>query len=80
MNNKSMFAAIIGGLFIVLAVAGSLVTSRQMNKTADQNAMSSGRSGDSSPNLIQEQQVDKTARGPSSTGNNPNSNVPPASR
>jgi hypothetical protein len=51
-----------------------------MNETADSHAMSSGRSGDAPPNVLQEQQASPEARGPSTTGRNPDSAVPPASR
>jgi hypothetical protein len=66
--------------FILLATIGGFVTARHMNKTADEQAMSAGRPGDAKPNLLQEQQTDKSARGPSTTGSNPSSSVPPASR
>jgi len=66
--------------FVVLAVVGGFVTARHMNSTADQHAMSAGRPGDGAPNGRQEFQNDKAARGPATSGANPNSAVPPASR
>ena len=80
MSNKISIAAAIASAFIVLAVAGSYVTSHKMNRTADEHAMSAGRPGDAMPNALQEYQNDKAARGPATTGSNPNSAVPPASR
>ena len=78
-NKRNMsIAAFIGGAFLLLAVGGSLITSRHMNKTADEHAMSSGRPGDAKPNLIQEQQNDKSARGVSTTGAPASATVPPA--
>ena len=71
-------AAIIGAAFVILAVGGSFFTSRHMNKTADDHAMSAGRPGDASPNLIQEQQLDKSARGPSTSGAPATATVPAA--
>jgi len=66
-------------MFVVLAVAGAFITSRHMNSTADIHAMSAGRPGDAEPNGIQEQQNDKSARGPETTGSAiPNTAVPPA--
>jgi hypothetical protein len=70
-------AALIGAAFLVIAVGGSLITSRHMNKTADDNAMSSGRTGDASPNLVQEQS-NNSARGPATTGSAETATVPPA--
>jgi hypothetical protein len=79
-GNQLSLAAAVGAAFIVLAITGSFFTSRQMNRTADEHAMSSGRPGDEKPNGLQEFQHDETARGPATTGSNPNSPVPPASR
>jgi len=80
MRNKLAIAAAVAGAFIVLAGAGSFLTSHKMNRTADEHAMSAGRPGEATPNGLQEFQNDKAARGPSTTGSNPNSAVPPASR
>ena len=80
MRNKLAIAAAVTGAFIVLAVAGSFLTSYKMNRTADEHAMSAGRPGEATPNGLQEFQNDKAARGPTTTGSNPNSAVPPASR
>jgi hypothetical protein len=76
-KNQLTGAAVIGGAFILLALGGSIYTSRQMNRTAEDHGMSSGRPGDASPNLIQEQQVDKSARGPATTGATGSPTVPP---
>lgn len=80
MRNKISIAAVVAAVFIVLAVTGSVFTSNKMNRTADEHAMSAGRPGEATPNGLQEFQNDKAARGPSTTGSNPNSSVPPASR
>ena len=80
MSNKISIAAAVASAFIVLAVAGSYVTSRKMNRTADEHGMSAGRPGEATPNGLQEFQNDRAARGPTTTGSNPNSAVPPASR
>jgi hypothetical protein len=74
---------VIVALFIcaILGIAvGMFMTKGYMNQTADTHGMSAGRSGDPAPNLIQEQQDKKSARGLNTTGANPDSSVPPASR
>src|SRR5436190_23514060 len=68
-------AALIGGAFVLLALGGSFYTSRNMNKTADAQAMSEGRRGDSSPNLLQDQRPDQLAQGAASAPQT--STVPP---
>ena len=80
MRNKISIAAAVAAAFIVLAIVGSFLTSHKMNRTADEHAMSAGRPGDAAPNGVQEFQADKAARGPGTTGSNPTSAVPPASR
>lgn len=80
MQNKVYLAAAVGVVFLILALGGSFITTRQMNRTADEHAMSAGRPGDAAPNLIQEQQNDKSARGSSATGQTTGSNVPGSSR
>jgi hypothetical protein len=65
-STSIMSAGIIALLFIVLALVGSFVVSRQMNKTADNHSMSAGRSGDQYPNRINEQST-RSARGSSAT-------------
>ena len=80
MKNKMSVAAAVGAAFVILAVTGSFFTSHKMNRTADEHAMSAGRPGEATPNGLQEYQNDKAARGPTTTGSNPNSAVPPASR
>jgi hypothetical protein len=80
MRNKVAVAAAVASAFIVLAVAGSFFTSDKMNRTAEEHAMSAGRPGESTPNGLQEFQNNKAARGPTTTGSNSNSSVPPASR
>jgi len=79
-SNSLSIAAVVAAVFLLLAVGGSFFTTRQMNRTADEHAMSAGRSRDGKPNGVQEFQNDKAARGPSTTGSNPDSAVPPASR
>jgi hypothetical protein len=79
-RNYSVLAAAVAGVFVVLAIAGSVLTSRQMNRIADEHGMSSGRPGDGKPNGVQEFQNDESARGPTTTGSNTSSAVPPASR
>jgi len=78
-NNKIWILGAVALAFIVLAFGGSYFTSHQINKTADTHQSSAGRPSDGKPNLIQEQQDDKSARGPSTTGQN-TPTVPPASR
>jgi len=80
MRNNVAVAAAVASAFIVLALAGSFFTSHKMNRTAEEHAMSAGRLGEATPNGLQEFQNDKAARGPTTTGSNPNSSVPPASR
>jgi hypothetical protein len=77
-KNPLWWVAAIAAVFIVLAITGSFFTSNHMNKTADTHATSAGRPGDPVPNGLQEQQNSPAARGPSTTGANPDSNVPPA--
>jgi hypothetical protein len=79
-SNKMWIIGAVALAFIVLAFGGSYVTSRHMNTTADIHDMSAGRPGDAVPNGLQEQQNAPAARGPSTTGANPNSSVPPATR
>ena len=80
MTDKISIAAAVALAFVVLTVAGSFSPSKKMNRTADEHAMSAGRPGGATPNGLQEFQNDKAARGPSTTGSNPNSSVLPASR
>jgi hypothetical protein len=80
MRNQLSLAAAVGAAFLVLAITGSFFTSRQMNRTADEHAMSSGRSGDEKPNGLQEFQNDESARAPATAGSSPNSALPPPSR
>jgi hypothetical protein len=75
---KMLGATIVAGAFLLLALGGSFVTSRHMNKTADEQAMSAGRPGDAQPDGLQEQQLDKSARGPSTTGAPATATVPAA--
>ena len=77
-RNPLWIVAAVALAFIVIAIGGSVFTSKQMNRAADSHATSAGRTGDPAPNALQEQQDDKSARGPSTTGSN--SAVPPASR
>ena len=83
MNSKRLLMAVVAaGVLALLIAAGSMLHSgSKMNSTADNNpGMSAGRSGDPAPNGIQEQQDEKSARGPGTTGANPDTSVPPASR
>jgi hypothetical protein len=79
-HNPVWIVAVIGVVFVLFAMGGSFFTARHMNQTADTHGMSAGRPGEEKPNLIQEQQNDKSARGPATTGQNTPSPVPPASR
>lgn len=79
-QNSLWPVAAVAVVFLLFAMGGSFFVSRQMNKTADIHQTSAGRPGDENPNLIQEQQNDKSARGRSTTGQNTPSPVPPASR
>ena len=69
-HNPIWIVAVIGVVFALFAIGGSFLTAAHMNKTADNHDMSAGRPSDEKPNLIQEQQSDKSARGPSTTGQN----------
>jgi hypothetical protein len=42
-TNKFWLAVVAASAFLILAVAGSLITARHMNQTADTHAMSAGR-------------------------------------
>lgn len=75
-KNKIFLAAAAGVLFIAIAIGGSVFTSRQMNKAADEHGASSGRPGDPKPNALQEFQHDPSARG--SPAQRQGSTVPPA--
>lgn len=79
-QNSMWPVAAIAVVFMLFAMGGSFYVSRHMNRTADIHQSSAGRPGDEKPNLIQEQQNDKSARSPSTTGQNTPSPVPPASR
>ena len=79
-RTKLGVAAAVAAAFLVLAIGGSILTSRHMNRTADEQAMSAGRPGDQKPNLIQERTNGPTLRSPTTSGANPDSSVPPASR
>jgi hypothetical protein len=80
-NNRNMWlVAVVGILFVVLAVGGSVMTTRHMNETATVHETSAGREGDPQPNTLQDQQSDEAARGTSTTGAGRDSAVPPATR
>jgi hypothetical protein len=67
----------VGAFFVVLAVGGSVLTTRHMNETATVHDSSAGRAGDPQPNTLQDQKSDEAARG-STTGAGRTSSVPPA--
>ena len=79
MNRTFVVLAIAVG-FVILAVGGGAMVSKNMNRVADQHGMSTGRDGDARPNGLQEFQMDKAARGQSTTGARTDGAVPPASR
>ena len=80
-RNRSLIPlAVAAVLFVFAALIGSAYVSRNMNKAADEHGMSAGRSNDARPNGLQEQQMDKAARGQSTTGSKTEGAVPPASR
>jgi hypothetical protein len=74
-RNVSLVATI-GAAFVLLAVAGGVITARHMNKTADEHGMSAGRPGDALPNRINDQSA-ASAKG-TTTGTSSDSAVPPA--
>jgi hypothetical protein len=79
-NTRNMWlVAAVGFFFVVLAVGGSIMTTRHMNETATLHDTSAGREGDPRPNTLQNQQNDEAARGRSTTGAGAGS-VPPAAR
>lgn len=77
-NKWPWLAVTVAAFFVVLAITGSVLTSRQMNLAADSSNASAGRSGDPKPDTIQQQPNDSAAHGPSTTGQNPDGAVPPA--
>jgi hypothetical protein len=79
-TNKMWLIVVVGAFFVLLAVTGSVLTSRHMNETATAHGGSAGRAGDPMPNTLQEQQDKASARGASTTGTNSGGSVPPASR
>jgi hypothetical protein len=76
--SKLGIAAAVAAAFVLLAIGGSVFTSRQMNNAADIHAGSAGRPGDPMPNATQEQQDKASARGVQTNGMTSNSSVPPA--
>ena len=83
MNRTQVTLAIVIVFIVAILIAsgGLFLTKSYMNQTAETHpGMSAGRSGDPAPNLIQEQQDKKSTRGANTTGANPDSSVPPASR
>jgi hypothetical protein len=81
MSRKQLFLiAAVVAVFVLVAIGGSIITTLNMNKGADEHGMSAGRSGDAYPNAIQEHQMDRSARGPSTSGSKTEGAVPPASR
>jgi uncharacterized membrane protein len=72
-----ILVGIIAAVFLAVAVAGSAVISHRMDQTAAESGSStSGKS----PNGIQEQQTDRSARGPSTSGSSTQGAVPPAAK
>jgi hypothetical protein len=71
--------AAVGAFFIVLAIGGSVLTTRHMNETATVQDGSAGRTGDPRPNTLQDQE-NAAAPGASTTGAGRTSAVPPATR
>lgn len=66
-------------MFVVLAVTGGIISSHHMNSTAEMHGMSAGRAGNEKPNVTQEQQNEKSARGLETTGSAiQDAAVPPA--
>jgi hypothetical protein len=76
-RNVSLVATI-GAAFILFAVVGGAITTRHMNKTADEHGMSAGRPGDALPNRINDQSA-ASAKG-ATTGSNSDSAVPPGGK
>ena len=66
------WVGIIAFAFMFLAFGSSYLVTRQVNKAADEHASSAGRSTDPQPNALQ------TQRSTPTTGQNPDSAVPPA--
>jgi hypothetical protein len=80
-NNKMWLVAAISAVFILIAIGGSVITSRQMNTAADQHAGSAGRPGDPLPNVRQERNdPPATAPGSSTNGANAGAAAPTAPR
>jgi hypothetical protein len=77
-NNVTWGIAAICLVGILVAASAMFLTKGRMNETADRHGMSAGRPGDAKPNLIQEQQDKASARGPTTSGRNPDGSVPPA--
>ena len=79
MNRTFVVLAIAIG-FVILALGGGAIVSKNMNRGADQHSMSAGREGDARPNGLQEFQMDKAARGQSTKGSKTEGSGPTASR
>src|SRR5687767_253840 len=80
-NTRNMWLiAAVGVFFVVLAIGGSVLTTRHMNETATAHDSSAGREGEPRPNTLQDQQNGETARGRSTTGAGRDSATPPATR
>jgi hypothetical protein len=82
-NNRMWLVAAISAVFILFAIGGSVITSRQMNMAADQHAGSAGRPGDPAPNVRQEKNdppATAPAPGSSTNGANAGAAAPTAPR
>jgi len=70
-----VLAGVVALVFLAVAVVGSTVISHQMDQVAAESGSStSGKA----PNGIQEQEIDRSARGPSTSGSPTQGAVPPA--
>jgi hypothetical protein len=80
-NTRNMWLiAAVGAFFLVLAVTGSVLTTRHMNETATAHATSAGREDEPRPNTLQDRENGEAARGSATTGASSGGSVPPASR
>jgi hypothetical protein len=75
-TGKMWVVAAVGVFFVVLAVTGSVLTTRHMNETATAHGTSAGREGEPRPNTMQDQQTDAAAPPAATTGTG--SGEPPA--
>ena len=78
-TSKMWLVAAVGVFFVVLAVTGSILTTRHLNETATAHGTSAGREGEPRPNTLQDQQTDAAASPAATTGAGSGA-LPPASR